>query len=226
MKFPAIALIFAGLLSAGVAVAADAAKAPAAKTEAAKAPAAQAPDKVEAPRDAATIVTTVCAACHNADGNSIMTVNPRLAGQHPEYITKQLNNFKSGERVNPVMSAMAATLSADDMVKLGAYFGAQKPKSGNAKENGPGSAGEKIYKGGIPGSGVAACAACHGPTGAGIPVQFPRIGSQHADYVVAQLKAFRAGERANDPAKMMRMIAARMSDQDIAAVADYIQGLH
>lgn len=219
MKFPAIALIVAGLLSAGVANAADAAKAPAAKTEAAK-PAAQA----EAPKDAATIATTVCAACHNADGNSVITVNPRLAGQHPEYITKQLNNFKSGDRANPVMGAMAASLSADDMVKLGVYFGGQKPKSSNAKENGPGSLGEKIYKGGVAAKGLPACASCHGPTGAGIPVQFPRLAGQHADYTVVQLKAFRSGERANAP--MMKVIAGKMSDQDIAAVADYIQGLH
>ena len=209
MKFSAIAIIAAGLLSMGAAVAAEAPK-----TEA---PAA-------AP-DATTIATTICAACHNADGNSTLTVNPRLAGQHPQYITKQLNNFKSGERKNPVMGGMVAALSADDVTKLATYFSTQKPKSGSAKENGPGSAGEKIYKGGIAASGVAACAACHGPTGAGIPVQYPRLGGQHADYVIAQLKAFRSGERANDPAKMMRMVAARMSDQDIAAVADYIQGL-
>jgi cytochrome c553 len=217
MKFPAIVLIIASLLSANVAIAADAANVPVVKADAIKA---------EAPKDVSTIVTTVCAACHNADGNSVLTVNPRLAGQYPEYITKQLNNFKSGERVNPVMAGMAGMLTADDMVKLGAYFGSQKSKGGNAKENGPGSLGERIYKGGIAATGVAACAACHGPTGAGIPVQFPRIGGQHADYVVAQLKAFRAGERANDPGKMMRMIAARLSDQDIVAVADYIQGLH
>lgn len=213
MKFPAIALVLAGLLSAGVVAAADATKAPAAKEAAA-----------EAPKDAATIVTTVCAACHNADGNSVITTNPRLAGQHPEYIVKQLRNFQSGERANPIMGAMAATLSADDIVKLGAYFGAQKPKGGNTKENGPGSAGEKIYKGGIAVSAVPACASCHGPTGAGIPVQFPRLSGQHTDYTVAQLKAFRSGERANAP--MMKAIAARMSDQEIAVVADYIQGLH
>lgn len=209
MKFPAVALVAAALMSANLALGAEAA-----------APA-------EAPKaDVTTIVNTVCAACHNADGNSIITTNPRLAGQHPEYITKQLTQFKSGERKNPVMSGIAATLSADDMVKLGQYFGGQKNKGGNAKENGAGSLGEKIYKGGIRASGVAACAACHGPTGAGIPVQFPRIGGQHADYVIAQLKAFRAGERANDPAKMMRMIAAKLTDQEIAAVADYVQGLH
>lgn len=172
---------------------------------------------------ATTIATTVCAACHGADGNSVVTANPRLAGQHPEYLVKQLTNFKAGARKNPVMEPMAATLSADDVVQLAAYFGSQKPKNGNAKENGPGSAGEKIYKGGIAAMGVPACAACHGPNGAGIPVQFPRLAGQHSEYMINQLKAFRSGERANGP--MMRAIAAKMSDQDIAAVADYIQGL-
>ncbi len=212
MKFPAMALMLVSMLSAGSVVAAEAAKAEAPKAEAPK-------------TDIKTTVTTVCAACHNADGNSIITTNPRLAGQHAEYIAKQLKNFKSGERKNPVMSGMAAVVADEDLLKVGEYFAAQAPKPGSAKENGPGSLGEKIYKGGIPGS-VAACAACHGPTGAGIPAQFPRLAGQHADYVMAQLKAFRAGERANDPAKMMRMIAAKMTDQDIAAVADYIQGLH
>ena len=175
---------------------------------------------------AATSATQVCAACHNADGNSAVALYPKLAGQHPEYITKQLNNFKSGERKNAIMSPMAAPLTPEDMVNLGAYFGSQTPKTGTAKSNGVGSAGEKIYKGGIPGIGVPACASCHGPTGAGIPVQFPRLSGQHAEYVATQLKNFRSGDRANDGAKMMRTIAAKLSDQEMAAVADYIQGLH
>lgn len=173
----------------------------------------------------ATIATTVCVACHGADGNSVMTMNPKLAGQHPGYIAKQLNNFKSGDRQNPVMAGMAATLTDDDVANLAAYFGAQKAKGGAAKESGPGSLGEKIYRGGVAGMGVPACAACHGPTGAGIPVQFPRLAGQHAEYTVSQLKAFRGGERANDTAMMMRAIAGKLTDQQIAAVADYIQGL-
>lgn len=172
------------------------------------------------------IVTGVCAACHGVDGNSVITTNPKLAQQHPEYIAKQLANFKSGERKNPVMSGMAASLSAEDMANVAAYFSAQKAKVGSAKTNAAGSLGEKIYRGGIASVGVPACASCHGATGAGIPVQFPRLSGQHADYVVAQLKAFYSGERANDNAKVMRMIAAKMSDADMAAVADYIQGLH
>ncbi len=172
------------------------------------------------------IVTGVCAACHGIDGNSVITTNPKLAQQHPEYIAKQLANFKSGERKNAVMSGMAASLSPEDMANVAAYFGSQKAKVGSAKTNAAGSLGEKIYRGGIASVGVPACASCHGATGAGIPVQFPRLSGQHADYVVTQLKAFYSGERANDNAKVMRMIAAKMSDADMAAVADYIQGLH
>lgn len=173
----------------------------------------------------ATSATTVCAACHGADGNSAVGMYPKLAGQHPEYIAKQLQNFKSGERKNAIMGGMAATLSPEDMDNVGAYFGSQAPKPGTAKSNGAGSVGEKIFKGGIPGLGVPACASCHGPAGAGIPVQFPRLAGQHSDYIATQLKSFRAGERANDGAKMMRMVAAKLSDSDIAAVSDYIQGL-
>jgi cytochrome c553 len=172
------------------------------------------------------VVTSVCAACHGVDGNSMITTNPKLAGQHPEYLAKQLTNFKSGDRKNPVMSGMAATLSAEDVANVAAYFSAQAAKPGSTKTNTAGSLGEKIYRAGNAANGVPACASCHGATGAGMPSQFPRLGGQHADYVVAQLKAFNMGERANDNAKVMRMIAAKMSDADMAAVADYIQGLH
>jgi len=171
----------------------------------------------------ATIATTVCVACHAADGNSVMPANPKLAGQHPEYITKQLKNFKAGTRANPVMGPMASTLSDEDVLNLSAYFGAQTTKAGSAKSNGAGSEGEKIYKGGVAAKGVPACAACHGANGAGLPVQFPRLAGQHAEYTTNQLKAFRSGERANAP--MMKVIAGKMSDQEIAAVADYVQGL-
>ena len=173
----------------------------------------------------ATIANQVCMACHGADGNSPISMYPTLAGQHPEYITKQLHNFKSGERKNAIMAGMVAALTDEDMANLGAYYASQTAKPGTAKSNGKGSVGEKIYKAGIAGLGVPACASCHGPTGAGVPVQFPRLAGQHADYTVAQLQTFRSGERANDAAKMMRMIASKLSDQDMAAVADYIQGL-
>jgi cytochrome c553 len=123
------------------------------------------------------------------------------------------------------MQAIAATLTPEDMVNLANYYEAQTAKLSKARSNGLGSSGEKIYRAGIPGAGIPACASCHGPSGAGIPAQFPRLAGQHADYTSAQLRLFRSGERANDPAKMMRMISARMSDEEIAAVADYIQGL-
>lgn len=171
------------------------------------------------------IATAVCAACHGVDGNSLVSMYPKLAAQHPAYITKQLMNFKAGERQNAIMAGMVTALTPEDMVNLGAYFGAQSVKSASATKNGPGSLGEKIYKGGIASLGVPACASCHGANGAGIPVQFPRLAGQHAEYTITQMKAWRSGERANDPAKMMRMVASKLSDADIEAVADYIQGL-
>ncbi len=168
-------------------------------------------------------VNTVCAACHAADGNSVVTLNPKLAGQHPEYLEKQLTEFKSGKRANAVMSGMAASLSDAEIKELAAYFAAKKLNPGQAATNGAGSVGEKIYRGGVAATGVPACAACHGPNGAGLPKQFPRLGGQHADYTLAQLKAFRTGERTNAP--MMMAIAVKMTDAEMAAVADYIQGL-
>ncbi|HEY8355746.1 MAG TPA: c-type cytochrome [Methylophilaceae bacterium] len=173
----------------------------------------------------ATIANQVCMACHGADGNSMIAMYPKLAGQIPEYISKQLADFKSGERKNAVMAPMAANLSEQDMANVGAYYASQVAKEGTAQSNGKGSVGEKIYKAGVAGMGVPACASCHGPNGAGVPSQFPRLAGQHAEYTIAQLNAFRSGERANDAAKMMRMIAAKLTDADIAAVADYIQGL-
>ena len=172
---------------------------------------------------AETIVQNVCAACHAADGNSVVSVNPKLAGQHPEYLIKQLTEFKSGKRANAVMSAMAANLSPEDMKGLAAYFSAQKISLAKAKSNGHGSLGEKIYRGGIAATGVPACASCHGATGSGLPKQFPRMAAQHSDYLLAQLRTFRTGERANAP--MMMAIAAKMTDAEMAAVSDYMQGL-
>lgn len=181
--------------------------------------------KAEAPakRTAEQIVNTVCAACHAPDGNSAITLNPKLAGQHPEYLQKQLTEFKSGKRANAVMSGMAAGLSDEEMKDLAIYFSGKKLNLGQAATNGKGSLGEKVYRGGNFANNVPACAACHSPNGAGLPKQFPRLGGQHADYTLAQLKAFRSGERANAP--MMMAIAAKMSDAEMAAVADYIQGL-
>lgn len=179
----------------------------------------------EAPakRTAEQIVNTMCAACHAPDGNSVITLNPKLAGQHPEYLQKQLTEFKSGKRANAVMSGMVAGLSDEEIKDLATYFADKKLGLGQAKTNGAASIGEKVYRAGNAASGVPACAACHGPAGAGLPKQFPRLGGQHADYTLAQLKTLRTGERANAP--MMMAIATKMTDAEMAAVADYIQGL-
>jgi cytochrome c553 len=168
-------------------------------------------------------VQTVCAACHGADGNSTITTNPKLAGQHPAYLVKQLTNFKEKTRANAVMGPMAASLSEDQMKDLAQYFSKQNINLGKAKSNGPGSLGEKIYRGGIASTQVPACAACHGANGAGIPNQFPHVAGQHADYLVQQLRTFRTGERGNAP--MMTAIAVKMTDAEMLAVADYMQGL-
>lgn len=170
-------------------------------------------------------VTNVCAACHAIDGNSAITANPKLAGQHPEYLYKQLTNFKSGERANAVMSGMAGMLSDADMHTVAEYFSKQTLNLGQAKKNGAGSLGEKIYRAGIQANSMPACASCHGPAGDGLPVKYPRLGGQHTEYVLNQLRQFRLGARANDEAKVMRTIAAKLTDQEMEAVADYIQGL-
>ena len=176
------------------------------------------------------IANQVCAACHAADGNSQIAINPKLAGQIPEYIYKQLTNFKAAagkkaERENPVMAGMVANLSIEDMRNLAAHYTAQTAKPGTAKSKDLVALGQKIYRGGIAGKGVAACASCHGPNGAGMPSQYPRLAGQHAEYVEVQLKAFRSGERANDPNSSMRTVAGKLSDREIQGVSDYIAGL-
>jgi cytochrome c553 len=175
------------------------------------------------PENGQQVAQNVCAACHGGDGNSTISLNPKLAGQHPEYLLKQLTNFKEGKRANAVMAGMVANLSKEDMQSLAKYYANQKQTLGKAKSNGVGSLGEKIYRGGIASTGVPACAACHGANGAGIPKQYPRLSGQHADYALQQLRAFRTAERANAP--MMMTIAAKMTDAEMQAVADYMQGL-
>jgi cytochrome c553 len=166
-----------------------------------------------------------CQACHGTDGNSINPQWPRLAGQHEGYIAKQLADFKSGARKDPTMAPMVAALSEQDMQDLGAYFAAQTVKVGNAGADW--KAGEAIYRGGNSSKGVPACMACHGPSGAGNPAAgFPALSGQHATYTVKALNDFRSGARATDQNGMMGDIAAKMSDDDIKAVADYIAGLH
>ena len=177
------------------------------------------------PAQAQAIVTQVCAACHAADGNSPSPTNPVLAGQHSEYTAKQLANFKSGERKSAVMTPFAAPLTPQDMRNLGAYFEGQKPKPRAAKDPERVKLGQQIYRGGILAKSVAACASCHGPSGAGIPAQFPRASGQFSEYTFAQLQAFRSGERANDPNRMMRVIAEKLSDKEMRAVAEYMAGL-
>jgi cytochrome c553 len=177
-----------------------------------------------------TIAAQVCAACHAADGNSTAPINPKLAGQHPEYLAKQLANFKvkagakEAERANAVMAGFAATLSDEDMRNVSAYFASQKLKP--AQGSGDKAAqelGQKIWRGGIASKNVPACASCHGPAGKGVPAQYPYLGGQWADYTEAQMIAFRQGVRKNAP--MMATIAARMSDAEIKAVSNYAASL-
>jgi cytochrome c553 len=169
------------------------------------------------------IATQVCAACHTADGSRGSPANPILAGQHPEYLVKQLQEFKSGKRKNPVMLGFATTLSEDDMKNVAAFYAGKTAKPGFAKDKELVKLGERIWRGGIADKAIPACAGCHGPSGAGIPAQYPRMGGQHADYTEAQLLAFRSGARANNA--QMSTIAAKLSDREIKAVSDYAAGL-
>jgi cytochrome c553 len=164
-----------------------------------------------------------CASCHNADGNSAIPTNPKLAQQHPEYIVKQLQEFKSGKRKSAIMKPYASALSDQDMRDIAWFVGAKPVKTGFSKEKDLVALGEKIYRGGIGERQIAACAGCHSPNGAGIPAQYPRLGGQHADYTVAQLVNFRDGVRTNSP--QMTGVAAKLNDREIRAVADYISGL-
>ncbi|TVO72512.1 c-type cytochrome [Sedimenticola selenatireducens] len=166
-----------------------------------------------------------CLACHGADGNSANAVWPKLAGQHPSYIKKQLQEFKAGARKNDLMSPMAMPLSDQDMDDLAAYFSGQAQSPGVAAADQV-ELGTKIYRAGNVATNVAACMACHGPSGNGNPgAKFPRISGQHAAYLEKTLKDFRSGDRANDNAKMMQNVVNRMTDKEIAAVAQYLQGL-
>ena len=166
---------------------------------------------------------TVCAACHGADGNSSVALQPSLAQQHPEYLVKQLLDFKSGARKDAIMQGFAATLTEQDARNISWWLASQKEKPGFAKEKDLVMLGEKIYRGGIAERQIPACSGCHTPDGGGIPAQFPRLAGQHAEYAEAQLLAFRDGLRKNGP--MMTGVAARLSDKEIKALADYMAGL-
>ncbi|HEX9195923.1 MAG TPA: c-type cytochrome [Azonexus sp.] len=182
------------------------------------------------PAKGKVIAETVCVACHGADGNSPASANPNLAGQGAEYIYKQLKNFKAVDgkpaaRVNPIMGGMVAALSDEDMRNLAAWFSSQKATPAVAKDESKIALGQKLWRQGDFKKGIPACAGCHGPAGAGLPAQYPRLAGQFPEYTEAQLKTFRTEERNNDPEQMMRMIAAKMSDPEIKAVAEYAAGL-
>ncbi|MBU3696496.1 cytochrome c [Dechloromonas sp.] len=189
------------------------------------------PAKAKAdPAKGKAIAETVCVACHGADGNSMAAANPHLAGQVEEYIYKQLSNFKAADgkpaaRNNAIMAGMVAALSDDDMRNVAAWFASQKLKPAVAKDEKQIALGQKLWRQGDFKKGIPACAGCHGPAGAGLPAQYPRLAGQFPEYTEAQLKAFRAEERANDPEKMMRMIAAKLSDPEMKAVSEYAAGL-
>ncbi len=174
-------------------------------------------------RKGAALFGQVCVACHAADGNSSIPANPKLAQQHPEYLVKQLKEYKSGKRANAVMVGFASALSDQDMTDIAHWLASQKAKPGAARDKDLVNLGERIYRGGIADRQIAACAGCHSPNGAGIPAQYPRLGGQHADYTADQLRQFRSGARKNN--LQMTQVAAHMTDVEIAAVADYIAGL-
>lgn len=167
--------------------------------------------------------SAVCVACHGADGNSSIGANPSLAQQHPEYLVKQLQEFKSGKRANAIMQGFASMLSDQDMKNIAWWVASNPAKPGFAKEKDLVAVGERIYRGGIPDRNIAACAGCHSPNGAGIPAQYPRLSGQHADYTAAQLVQFRDGVRLNSV--QMTGVAAKLNDREIKAVSDYISGL-
>ncbi|OYY91908.1 MAG: cytochrome c4 [Polaromonas sp. 28-63-22] len=165
----------------------------------------------------------VCAACHGADGNSGTPAYPKLAQQHPEYLVRQLRDYKTGTRKNAIMQGMAATLSEQDMKNIAYWVTAKTAKPGFAKDKDLVALGERIYRGGVSDRQIPACAGCHSPNGAGIPSQYPRLSGQHAEYTAAQLTYFRDGVRQNS--LPMTQVAAKLNDREIRALADYIAGL-
>lgn len=177
--------------------------------------------------DAGQTKSATCAACHGADGNSVTSIWPSLAGQHATYIVRQLQAYKAGERADPGMQQFAATLSHEDMLDIGAYYAAQIPQPKGA-DPALVSLGEQIYRGGVPDRGIAACIACHGPTGHGNALAaYPRVSHQHADYVMSTLQAYSTGQRRSDAAlnQVMRNVAEHLLADEMRAVASYMQGL-
>lgn len=212
-------LLMTAALAANAAVAHAAAEAPA---DAPKAETPKAPAKPDLAKGEA-LYGQVCAACHAADGNSTVPAQPKLAQQHPHYLVKQLQEFKSGKRKNAIMQGFAATLSDDDMRNISYWLASKTAKPGFAKDPELVSEGERLYRGGAAERGIPACAGCHSPNGAGIPIEFPWLSGQHAEYTATTLKEFRDGIRTNSI--QMTGVAARLNDRDIKAVSDYIAGL-
>jgi cytochrome c553 len=178
--------------------------------------------------DAGRTKAVTCAACHGVDGNSVTPDWPMLAGQHATYIVRQLQAFKNGERTDVTMKPFADLLSDQDMLDVAAYFAAQKPTPKGADPTLVGL-GQQIYRGGVPDRGVAACIACHGPEGNGNPLAaYPRVSGQHAAYVTKQLNAYRTGDRRSDVDlnQMMRNVAGQLFEDEIRALASYVQGLN
>lgn len=171
----------------------------------------------------AALFGQMCVACHAADGNSTTPANPKLAQQHPEYLIKQLKEYKSGKRANAIMSGFAAGLSEEDMRNVAYWLASQKATTGAATDADLVRLGERIYRGGIPDRQIASCAGCHSPNGAGIPAQYPRLSGQHAEYTAEQLRQFRSGTRKNNV--QMTGVAAKMNDREILAVSEFIAGL-
>lgn len=170
--------------------------------------------------------SAVCAGCHGVDGNSPSPTFPKLAGQTPEYLVKQLKDFKSGARKDPVMSGMAAALSDEDMANLAAWYAQQKVSAGSAAASAEVvKLGARLYRGGNAKFGVSACMSCHGPSGHGIPPRFPKVSGQYAGYTTKQLNDFKNNARTND-GEVMTRIAFRMSEAEIQAVSEYMAGLH
>ena len=215
-------LFVSSLLAALLAVAAvplfaaDAPAEHAAKPEAAKV---AKPDLVKGE----ALFTAVCAACHGADGNSGTPANPKLSQQHPEYLVKQLTEFKSGKRKNAIMAGFAGALSEEDMKNIAYWAGSKTAKPGFAKDKELAALGERIYRGGVSDRQIPACAGCHSPTGAGIPAQYPRLAGQHSEYTATQLTSFREGVRKNS--LQMNQVAAKLNDREIRALAEYVAGL-
>ena len=193
-----IALVYAGLLSA-----------------------AAAPAKPDLERGK-QLATTVCAACHGADGRATAPANPNLAAQHGDYIAAQLAAFKSGARPSPIMQGMAAPLTPEDMQSVGAYYASLKPVESMARDKALAQRGEKLWRAGIKGLNLPACAGCHGAAGHGIPSQYPRLAGQNAELSLGWLKAYANGSR---PHAVMSLVAAKLSENDMKALAEYIAGL-